>query len=84
MSIPEMKEKLIAKIKQTNDEALLEEISNLIELGEAEGIYTLNESRRLAVKEAREQIKDGDSLSNEEADKEIEQWLSESFDQGVQ
>ena len=77
MSAMELKEKLIAKIRQTNDEGLLEELSSLIELQEAEGTYMLSESQKEAVAEARAQIRNGESYTNDEANKEIDQWLSE-------
>ncbi len=77
MSAKELKEKLIAKIRQTDDKGLLEEISSLIELQEAEGIYLLSESQKQAVAQARAQIKNGESYTNDEANKEIDQWLNE-------
>jgi hypothetical protein len=75
MSTTSLKEKLIDKIRQTADEALLEEISNLIELQEPDSIYVLNSDQKKAIEEAKEQISKGDFISNEEADNHIDEWL---------
>ena len=77
MSATELREKLIAKIRQTKDEALLEDISNLIELQETDQIYLLSNEQKKAVEEARKQIKNGACCTDEQANKEIDQWLSE-------
>ncbi len=75
MTIPGLKEKLIDKIRKTEDEALLEEISVLIQLQEADVIYKLNSKQKEIVLEAKEQIKNNESLTNEQADEDIEEWL---------
>ncbi|MDQ3682381.1 MAG: hypothetical protein M3352_04815 [Bacteroidota bacterium] len=73
----DLKEKLINKIRQTEDEALLEEISQLIQLQEPETIYTLNNDQKRAVQEGKDQIKNNQFFSNEEADKNIDEWLNQ-------
>ncbi|MGI8601151.1 MAG: hypothetical protein ACR2KB_17995 [Chitinophagaceae bacterium] len=75
MTTPGLKEKLIDKIRKTEDEALLEEISVLIQLQEADVIYKLNSKQKEIVLEAKEQIKNDESLTNEQADEDIEEWL---------
>ena len=52
-----LKDKLINKIKEIDDPAILEEVSNLFELQEPETIYQVNSSQQKAIEEAREQIK---------------------------
>ncbi len=52
-----LKEKLINKLKEINDPAVLEEVSNLFELQESETIYQVNDKQRKAIEEAKEQIK---------------------------
>jgi len=76
MSTPGLKEKLIDKIRQTEDEGLLEEISNLMQLQEPDTIYALNTDQKKAVQEAKDQIKNNEFLSNEQADKDIDEWLN--------
>ena len=39
-------------------------------------IYHLNEEQKTIIEKAREQIKNGDYLTNEEANQEINQWLN--------
>ena len=77
MSIIELKQKLISRIQETADDSLLEEALRLlnIESGESEAL-TLNEEQVKAVNEAQTQIKNGQFLTNEQANKEIDEWLS--------
>lgn len=77
MPATHLKEKLIEKIRQTEDQALLEELSNLMEIQEPSAVYVLSETQKEAVKIARAQIANKEFYANEEADKAIEQWLSE-------
>lgn len=72
-----LKEKLINKIKQTDDSGLLEEASALFELHEPETIYTINEEQEKAIKKAKEQIKNGLTISNDDANSEAEKWIKE-------
>ena len=72
-----LKEKLIDKIKQTEDSALLEEASALFELQEPETIYAINEEQAIAIKEAKEQIKNGKTFSNDDANSEADKSIKE-------
>ena len=76
MSTKELKKKLIEKIEKTESNELLAEAYRLLEL-ETEDIEicTLSEEQRSAVEEGREQIKDGKFLTNDEANREIDEWL---------
>lgn len=76
MSSVELKEKLIEHIRKTEDKQLLEEIYNLFELQEPDTIYVLNEQQKKNIYEAKEQIQNNRSLSNEDADKDIDEWLN--------
>ncbi|HCZ36486.1 MAG: hypothetical protein KF763_08885 [Cyclobacteriaceae bacterium] len=77
MSALELKSKLIDRIQTTEDERILEEVFRLLGI-ESENIevYKLNEQQTQAIREAREQIKNGQFMSTEEADKEIDEWLN--------
>ncbi|MGV3527889.1 MAG: hypothetical protein ACO1OO_03260 [Flavisolibacter sp.] len=70
-----LKDKLIEKIRNTEDLTLLQEAYYLFELQEAEVIYEVNKEQRSAIEEARKQVKEGQTLSGEQADKEAEEWL---------
>jgi hypothetical protein len=77
MSTVELRKKLIEKIQKTENEVLLEEAYRLLEL-ETEDIeiYKLTEEQRKAVSEGRLQIKNGKFLTDDQANNEIDEWLS--------
>ena len=77
MSTLELRKRLIDKIQKTDNEILLEEAYRLLEL-ETENIdvYKLTDDQRKAVNEGKQQIKDGKFLTDEQANKEIDGWLS--------
>jgi predicted ATP-grasp superfamily ATP-dependent carboligase len=72
-----LKEKLINKIKEIDDPAILEEVSNLFELQEPETIYTTSNEQKKAIDEAQQQIKTNQTLNNDQANKESDEWLKE-------
>jgi hypothetical protein len=74
MSALELKSKLIDRIQTTEDERILEEVFRLLGI-ESENIevYKLNEQQTQAIREAREQIKNGQFMSTEDVDKEIDE-----------
>jgi hypothetical protein len=72
-----LKEKLINKIKETEDLSILQDISNLFKLQEPASIYQINEKQKNSIEEARTQIKNQQTLSNEQANKEADEWLNE-------
>ena len=81
MGIKELKTKLIAKLSGIDDKNLLEEVYRLLETGKDETeIYHLNEKQISAVAEAQEQIKRGQTLSDEEADQEIKNGQTNKVD----
>jgi len=76
MSATELRKKLIEKISVTENEELLGEAYRLLEMETADmGIYKLNDQQIAAISEAKDQIRNGEFLSNEEADREIDSWL---------
>ncbi len=78
MKTLEIKKKLIEEINSSTNKGLLEEIYNyLSQENKLEKPYELNNDQNMAINEARVQIKDGKSLGNEEANKDIEKWLKE-------
>lgn len=68
------------KIKRTENKSLLEEAFRLLEL-ETENIdvYKLTDDQRNAVNEARQQINEGKYLTDEQANKETDGWLTSSL-----
>ena len=77
MSTVELRRRLIDKIQKTENEGLLAEAYRLLEL-ETEDIemYKLNDDQRKAISEARQQISSGQFLTDEQSNKEIDEWLS--------
>ena len=77
MSTIELRKRLIEKIQKTENDDLLEEAYRLLGL-ETEDIeiYKLNNDQMEAITEAREQIKNRQFLTDELANKEIDEWLN--------
>ncbi len=76
MSSAELKKRLIDKIQKTDNENLLEEAFRLLQLeSEDIEIYKLSDEQKSAVNEVREQIKRGEFLTDDEANKDIDEWL---------
>jgi hypothetical protein len=76
MSSADLKEKLINKIQATDDKVLLEELSVLFELQEPDTVYELNDEQKKNIKTGQEQIKSNQFLTDEEANKDVDQWLN--------
>lgn len=77
MSTIELRKCLIDKIQNTDNQPLLEEAYRLLQL-ETEDIeiYKLSPEQKNIVNESRKQIKSGKFLTNDQADSEIDEWLS--------
>jgi predicted transcriptional regulator len=77
MSVAELQKKLIAKINETNDVVLLEEIFNFIGADEdTASFYKLSESQLAAVEASQKQICEGNFFTNEQVNNEIDEWLA--------
>lgn len=77
MSTVELRKRLIDKIQKTENKNLLEEASRLLDL-ETDNIdiYKLTEDQRKVVHEARKQIDQGQFLTDEQSNKETDEWLN--------
>jgi predicted transcriptional regulator len=80
MSTAELKRKLIAQIKETDNDDLLTEISTMlfIEAHSVNGVYQLSAEEIEAINEGLEQIKNGQWLSDAESNKRVEEWLNKN------
>lgn len=76
MSTIELRERLIEKIRKTENENILEEAYRLLglETDDAE-IYKFTDDQKTEIDTFRMQIKQGQFLTNDEANKEIDEWL---------
>ena len=66
---------IIEKVSSINNPALLQEINRLLETGVESEEYKLSPDQEKALAEARTQIKEGNFLTQDEADKQTEEWL---------
>lgn len=72
----DLKQQLIDKIQLTTDKVKLEEIYRLLEIDfDEQEVYILSAEQKSAVGEAQKQIENGEFLSDEQANKEVEEWL---------
>ena len=75
MSTAELKLNLINQIAGITDKVRLKEIMQLLKFQADESLYIKKKKKKEAVKEAQNQIKNGDGISNEDVQKEITSWL---------
>ncbi len=76
MSVTELQQKLIDKISSTDDVDLLEDIYSFIGIDEeVEKFYTLSDKQISSIEQSQQQIKDGNYFTNDDVNKEIDEWL---------
>ena len=74
MTVVQLKEKIITKIGATDNEELLEHISDLIDF-EHEEFHQMSPGEIEAVNEGLEQLRNGQWISHEEANRQVDEWL---------
>ena len=77
MTVVELKEKLIAQINSIDNEELLDSISRNIEFELQNGTetYVMSREEIEAVEDGLEQLRNGQWVSHEEANRQIDEWL---------
>jgi len=76
MTIQDLKHKLITRIKKSKDNRILEEMYRLLTNEDADtDVLELNTEQKEAIERAQQQYRNGQFLSQEQADKEIDEWL---------
>ena len=71
MSIQELQEKIIAQIKNTKQDYILEEVSRLLEFEENSGhIYNLNANQQQFIDQSLKEIERGEYFTDEAVQKE--------------
>ena len=74
----DLKSKLLEEIKNSEDYQVLEEVYKLLNLeSEIFEVFKFSERQEKSILKAKQQIKNGDFLTEEEANKEIDKWLEE-------
>lgn len=75
MRTVEVKKMLIEKINLSSNKNLLEEMYNFLNQDNDAELYKLSKAQKDAIAEGREQIKNGQFLTNDQVNDEIEEWL---------
>lgn len=73
MSTVELKEKIQKRLSEIDNEALLQEIYDLV--CEDQEPYILSAEQKLRIEKARKEIQEGQIISEEEANRKTEEWL---------
>lgn len=74
MSTAELKIDLISRIANLKNTAVMEQIKNLLDF-EKEEIYQLTPEQKRRIELGREQLKNNQTISHEDLQQEINQWL---------
>lgn len=73
----DIRKRLIEEINSSSNKNLLEEMYNFLSKDNAtDELYKLSRTQKYAIKKGRDQIKSGQSFSNDEVNIEIEKWLN--------
>ena len=77
MTTIEMKNQVIVKINQLTDNELLMDVYKLLDDSLMDSdVYKLSDNHKTAIDRAISQIENGDFLTNDQANKEITEWLN--------
>ena len=76
MSTVELRHTIIEKLSQIDDTSFLRAIKTIVESKANEDVYKLSDFQKKRIEASREQVKLGQTISNEALQKEIKQWLS--------
>lgn len=77
MSTKELKMNLMRTISSIEDVSVLEKIKQFLKSQTAEKVYILSEDQLAILNESIEQFTNGQFLTEEEAEKDIEKWFKE-------
>lgn len=70
------KSKLIERINSIQDKNILDEVNRLLEVDVEDSIYKTSSEQKQEIDKARLQLSQNQGIPSEEADREIEKWLS--------
>jgi len=77
MTTNELKHKVIDKINGLSDDGILKDLIRLIEDSTDDNeIYRLSDNHKNAINTAIDQIEKGDYLTNEQSNRQIDEWLN--------
>jgi predicted transcriptional regulator len=75
MSTIELRELIINQLSHINDTSFLKAIKTIIDSKAEEEVYKLSDYQKERIRTGREQLLQGQTISHEELQKEIDQWL---------
>ena len=77
MTTKELKHTVIDKVNELDDDSLLIDLIKLIDDNSIDDeIYQLSSNHKTAINTAIKQIENGDYLTNNQSNKEIDEWLN--------
>ena len=76
MSTLELRHHIIEKLSLIDDDSFLNAIKTIIESKVNAGVYKLSDFQKKRLESGRDQLKKGQSISNDTLQKEIDQWLN--------
>lgn len=75
MPEPSLKEKLMDKLREIEDPAMLAELSNLFEMQKPETLYKVSPAQKKSIEKGMQQAKKDLTLNNSQADSQIEYYI---------
>jgi hypothetical protein len=78
MSTIELRNKVIERVRIMDDYNILKDIFRILEIGgndDDREVYVLSETQKKIIALSRKQIKEGKSFTNDEVNRETEEWL---------
>ena len=76
MSTIELRKHIIKKLSLIDDDSFLKAIKTIIKSKVNEGVYQLSDFQKKRIESARSQLKKGQTISNDDLQKEVDQWLN--------
>jgi hypothetical protein len=76
MSTLELKHIITEYISNIEDISFLNELKTIIESKVSENIYILSDYQKKQIELSRQELKNGQTITHEDLQKEIDQWLS--------
>ena len=73
-----IKDRLIKKIQEVEDLEVLEEIYSWLEDESHQDVYVTSDAQKRAIKKGLKQVENGQTLTEEQANREIDQWLNDA------
>jgi hypothetical protein len=75
MSTVELRHVITEHLAHIDDTSFLNALKNILESKISNGVYILSDKQKLRIDSARDEFKNGCTISNEELQAEIDQWL---------